>query len=190
MESALELFRAKGFDAVTVEEITRKAGVAKGSFYTYFSTKSDIIVEEFLKIDAYYQSWAQRCLGRYPSAREKLMAFTQAQMKYVRVSIGYTNLKILYANQTIQSGVEKIITKKERFWHTMIRQTIELGQQSGEFRRDIDAEKLAVLFNRSVRGFFLDWCISDAGFDLVQEGVEYVGDWIMMALQNHAIDVP
>ena len=72
----------------------------------------------------------------------------------------------------------------------MIRQTIELGQQSGEFRRDIDAEKLAVLFNRSVRGFFLDWCISDAGFDLVQEGVEYVGDWIMMALQNHAIDIP
>lgn len=188
MESALELFRAKGFDAVTVEEITQKAGVAKGSFYTYFPTKSDIIVEEFLKIDAYYQSWAQRCLGRYPSAREKLMAFTRAQMKYVRDTIGNTNLKILYANQTIQSGVEKIIIKKERFWHTMIRGTIEAGQQSGEFRRDMDAERLALLFNRSARAVFLDWCISDAGFDLVKEGVGYMEDWIMSALVHKAAD--
>jgi hypothetical protein len=94
---------------------------------------------------------------------------------------------MLYANQTIQSDVEKIITRKERFWHTMVRDTIKAGQDSGECRSDIDAERLALLFNRSARAVFLDWCISDAGFDLVKEGVGFMGDWIMAALRNPSI---
>jgi AcrR family transcriptional regulator len=54
-ESALTLFKEKGFDPVSIEQITKYAGTSKGSFYTYFSTKSDIIVEEFWAIDAYYR---------------------------------------------------------------------------------------------------------------------------------------
>jgi hypothetical protein len=46
------------------------------------------------------------------------------------------------------------------------------------------AEQLALLFNRSVRSVFLDWCISDAEFDLVKEGVSFVSDWILSALRR------
>lgn len=184
MDSALELFHEHGFDAVTVEDITQKAGVAKGSFYTYFTTKSDIIVDEFWKIDAYYKKYSTQNLRRYDTAREKLLAFTRAQMRYVRDVVGNANLKILYANQTIQPGSEKVIINPERHWNKVVRDTIRLGQESGEFRRDLNAERMAVLFNRSVRGFFLDWCISDGAFDLVKEGVAFVRDWTMCALQN------
>ncbi len=184
MDSALELFQERGFDAVTIEEITQKAGVAKGSFYTYFSTKSDIIVDEFWRIDAYYKEYAGRNLRRYRTARQKLIAFTRAQMRYVRDVVGNANLKILYANQTIQPGTEKVIVNRKRYWHTLVRDTIAAGQESGEFRTDMDAERLAVLFNRSARAVFLDWCITDASYDLVKEGVAFMGDWIVAALQN------
>lgn len=183
MESALSLFREHGFDAATVEEITQNAGVAKGSFYTYFATKSDIIVEEFRSIDAYYERYASHNLRRYGSATDKLLAFTRAQMRYVRDEIGNTNLKILYANQTIQSGTEKIITNRERHWHRIVRETILEGQASGEFRSDLDAERMTLLFNRSARAVFLDWCIGDGAFDLVKEGVSFIADWIMAALR-------
>lgn len=43
-ESALALFTKKGFENVSVEQITKNAGTSKGNFYTYFSTKSDIAV--------------------------------------------------------------------------------------------------------------------------------------------------
>jgi hypothetical protein len=33
LDNALELFREKGFEHVTVDQITRRAAVAKGSFY-------------------------------------------------------------------------------------------------------------------------------------------------------------
>ena len=38
-ECAIELFRTKGYDKVSVDEIVKCAGTAKGTFYIYFETK-------------------------------------------------------------------------------------------------------------------------------------------------------
>ena len=41
---------------------------------------------------------------------------------------------------------------------------------------------MALLFNRTARGVFLDWCISDGSFDLVKEGVSVMHGWAVRAL--------
>lgn len=167
---------------MSVEEITRRAGVAKGSFYTYYSTKSDLIVAEFWVIDEYYKKYADRNLRRYETAREKLIAFTRAQMRYVRDVVGNANLKILYANQILEPGSEKVITNRDRQWHKIVKRIIEEGQSSGELRTDLDAERMTVLFNRNARGVLLDWCIAGGSFDLVKEGVSVMESWAVRAL--------
>ncbi|ETR77533.1 TetR family transcriptional regulator [Afipia sp. P52-10] len=43
MAAAADLFIARGVEATTVDDIVAKAGVAKGTFYHYFKTKSDVI---------------------------------------------------------------------------------------------------------------------------------------------------
>ncbi len=45
ISTALDLIKENGFDAINVEDITKKAGVAKGTFYTYFKRKEDIVLE-------------------------------------------------------------------------------------------------------------------------------------------------
>lgn len=45
IESAKELIEDYGIDKVSVDDITKHAGVAKGSFYVYFKKKEDIINE-------------------------------------------------------------------------------------------------------------------------------------------------
>lgn len=42
LKSALNLFLEKGFDNTSIDEITRKSNVAKGTFYLYFKDKVDI----------------------------------------------------------------------------------------------------------------------------------------------------
>jgi AcrR family transcriptional regulator len=42
-EAALELFRSQGYEATTVADITRRAGVAKGTFFNYFPTKDAVL---------------------------------------------------------------------------------------------------------------------------------------------------
>lgn len=184
LKTALELFDKKGFDLVTVDEITKQAGVAKGTFYTYFATKSDIIVEEFWNIDGYYQDYASKHLHRYPSAKEKLLAFTRAQMRYVRDEVGNASLKILYGNQATLTGTPKMITSRDRQWPKIIKAIILEGQERGEFRTDLDAERLTLLFNRSARGVFIDWCVEDGAFDLVKEGVAVVREFVLSALEH------
>src|ERR1700735_4654519 len=49
LQCALELFREKGFDATTMQDVATRADVAKGATYYYFSSKEAII-------QAYYEA--------------------------------------------------------------------------------------------------------------------------------------
>ena len=182
-EHAIALFREKGYDAVTVEEITQRAGTAKGSFYTYFRTKSDIIIEEFQAIDDYYAKY-QRNLKRYTSAKEKLVAFTRAQMRYVRNEVGIDMLKILYSTNIMDPFANKILINPKRFLHELVREIITEGQENGELRTDLESDELALLFNRSMRSIFLDWAITNDGWDLVKAGVSYCETILIPALEK------
>ena len=45
VEAASRLFRERGFEAVTVAEIMKEAGLTHGGFYGYFGSKDDLIAE-------------------------------------------------------------------------------------------------------------------------------------------------
>jgi TetR/AcrR family transcriptional repressor of nem operon len=45
LEAAGRLFRAKGFEAVTVAEVMRAAGLTHGGFYGHFGSKDDLIAQ-------------------------------------------------------------------------------------------------------------------------------------------------
>src|SRR5690606_2247361 len=42
-EAACELFLEQGYDATSIVDITRRAGVSRSSFFNYFDSKSDVL---------------------------------------------------------------------------------------------------------------------------------------------------
>ncbi|MFW5694951.1 MAG: TetR/AcrR family transcriptional regulator [Alkalispirochaeta sp.] len=184
-DTAVALFNEQGYDNVTVEEITKRAGVAKGSFYTYFQSKSDIVIEEFRNIDYYYERY-ERNLNRYTSATKRLLTFTRAQMRYVRDEVGIRLLKLLYVNNIKFTDSENILIDTSRYLHGLMARIITHGQKTGEFRTDLSADDLAMYVNRSMRSVFLDWAISDDSFDLVTEGVRFSETIVCPALNIRA----
>lgn len=80
IECAMNLINEKGYDGVSVSEITKAAGVSKGAFYIHFKTKEDLIEQEIsLFYDALKISDSK---GKY----ERLYAFLSNSVDYIKKS--------------------------------------------------------------------------------------------------------
>ncbi|MBH1936932.1 TetR family transcriptional regulator [Streptomyces sp. AV19] len=67
-EAALQLLASKGFDAVTVDEIVTTAGVSKRTFFRYFASKEDVVVQFLADMGAGMRAeLAGRPAGESPS---------------------------------------------------------------------------------------------------------------------------
>ena len=63
LDSALELFRQKGFDATTMRDIAQKAGVATGAAYYYYLSKDAIVLDFYQRSCAEMQPQIEAALA-------------------------------------------------------------------------------------------------------------------------------
>ena len=49
-KALLELIKDKGYDSISVEEITRQANLGRATFYLHYKDKEDLLVDEFNEI--------------------------------------------------------------------------------------------------------------------------------------------
>jgi len=180
LESALLLFREKGFDQTSIDEITSSAGVSKGSFYTYFHTKSDIIIEEFRLIDSFYEK-KEASILRNPDAASRLLAFTRMQLEYIRKNMGFRTLSILYINQLSAFYDQKILPSRNRPLVRITADIIRAGQEVNQVRPG-DSVELAEWMNRCMRGFFLDWATSKGTINIQKDGMRFFAEFVLPAL--------
>lgn len=79
LSEALYLFREKGFDDTTVQEITEAANVAKGTFFNYFPTKESImqsLAEDRLhQVESYIDKYALQRLALFSRIRAYVSYF-------------------------------------------------------------------------------------------------------------------
>jgi AcrR family transcriptional regulator len=93
-DTAVTLIKEKGFDNVTVEDICNKAGVAKGTFYIYYESKSDIIRESYKSdFQSYLETNYQLYVDENPNAShfERLRQYLLLEIDF----IAYTGLEII-----------------------------------------------------------------------------------------------
>ena len=170
-DCAIALFKEKGYRNVSVDEIVRKAGTAKGTFYIYFESKSSIVGEMMHRYDAYYDSL---CLEMSPSqsVEERLDFLISRSCSFTEKEIGLDLIRVLYENQLQMRPEEQEAMDINRTLYQVIISLIREGQEKGLYRQDQDCLYLAELLIRCLRGTFYEWCMKDGGFDLKQEGLE------------------
>lgn len=77
-EGALDLFLAKGVEAVTVDEVARAADMSKAAFYRYFRTNTELVLTVFQPVEAAINPVlhaAQQQLEAATSPDELVMAY-------------------------------------------------------------------------------------------------------------------
>ena len=74
-DAAIALFLARGIEAVTIEDITATAGVAKGSFYRYFDDKVALVEALFAPVAANVLAAFDASIATLRDARTRDAAF-------------------------------------------------------------------------------------------------------------------
>lgn len=74
MSTAKSLFIEKGFRGTTISMIAEKAGIAKGSVYSYFSSKLEIVKALLLQVDENAQGLVEQLLTSNDKVKSELVA--------------------------------------------------------------------------------------------------------------------
>ncbi|MCH4072104.1 TetR/AcrR family transcriptional regulator [Pseudoramibacter sp.] len=160
-EAALQVINEKGFDSVSIEDITNRAEVSKGSFYTYFESKEALLFETFRKSDEIYEK-----------AFEELddEAFLQKITHFVRIS--YSNyesrgkgiIKAIVSNYF--SFPDKTFYGEDRALLKCLKKIVLDGKREKFLSETIPTQSYVNELLSTLIGIEVMWCISDQGASL------------------------
>ena len=167
-ETALRLYASSGYDQVAVDDICREAGVSKGTFYVYFASKDQVLVEEFLALDRSYLDLLSE-IDKIDTVTGRLLAFGRYSLRHIS-GLGKDYLKVAYSSQMAPGRGPSPLASQARASHEIALRLVAEAQESGELRSDLPAEEIALALVRSIRGVVIEWCLLDGGFNLERAG--------------------
>lgn len=147
LEGGIELFRKYGYEGTGIQQILKSLNIPKGSFYNYFKSKEDFVIES---IDLYSASGLEnhRKLltdkSKSPLKRIKSILDT-TQKQYISESFEKSCLLDMLAteicgnNNSIANQIDAVYEKRKLIYADCIKE----GQEVGEIRKDEVATNLA-----------------------------------------------
>jgi AcrR family transcriptional regulator len=82
LESALSVFRERGFDNATMREIAAEAGVAVGAAYYYFDSKDALVLAFYERAQGEMHARIEAALDKAKSLEARLRAIISAKFDY------------------------------------------------------------------------------------------------------------
>ena len=161
--AGLELLKENGFDAINVEDITRKAGVAKGTFYTYFKRKEDIVLD----------------ISRVPFSEIASELETMEELKIIQKLTHYFH-RFMECVESCGIHVCRQWTKdvldpdsvpnnkdgqKWSYDYEMLKCILENAVKNGELKENTPVEDLTHIIICQLYGMMTCWCMGDGRFE-------------------------
>jgi AcrR family transcriptional regulator len=177
LQAARIVFARHGYQDATVEYVVREAGLARGSFYTYFSSKHDLfrhlagiidrsIAEEVVKSDALHKS----------NPIENLSHSNQVYLAVVKRNYDLYVLVdgVASFDHTVRDA--RLVSRQKHI--DRVAKKIQQWQEMGWAASDVNAELAAALLV-SMTATFSRWLyVGESHFD-ENEALEYLNNiWI------------
>ena len=176
LDAATRLFAERGLTAAPTSEISRLAGIAEGTLFTYFQTKDDLINALYREIKL---ELADAMMSEFPRKKNVRTRLRHVWDRYVKWGIANSKQRKVLA----QLQVSEVLTEESRDagsapfveFQTMIRDAIE----QRVFRNDVPVELISKSLTALVETT-IDHTVSnpseaknyrDSGFQMFWSGV-------------------
>ena len=173
LEAAVRAFARKGYHACRVGEIASEAGVAYGLVYHYFTSKDEILETIFR------DTWTQMLTAIEAVEAEGIPAAEQLRKVAAIVLRTWKRdpdlVRVLVREVTRSTHIQREVAEIEHAYAALQR-IVERGQQSGEFRSDVDARLAALIVYGALEELLTSWVMgqlddSDEDVDRAEKAV-------------------
>jgi AcrR family transcriptional regulator len=114
IQAAVSLFMEKGFDRVSLSDISSKINRGRTTVYEYFSNKNEILALYLEKEMFRYHEKVMAIMGKKADFKDKLMEFIGLQLEYGSYHRGFSQLfrSLSRGSEDISVKIEKVIRGK------------------------------------------------------------------------------
>ena len=166
IEAAWELFRKKGYEETTLQDIIDKSGTSRGAFYHHFRAKEDPLFRMAWYFDKEYEGWL-KSLDPDLGALDKLYLFDEYCCQLLEESEFKPFLQQLYGYEVMTSGTRYILNE-DREYFKLIRTLMNEGIKSGEISAHHSSLILARNYASIQRGMTYSWLLENCHYSLLE----------------------
>jgi len=173
-QAAFELFVIRGYHATSLETISSKAGLTKGSVYFYFGSKEKLVLQMF---DVLREDLVD---GLVATLRNPVGNHVDRIIRYIHEGADFgaerpnellfmIQMAIEFARQ--DNDIAKAIRELYGDVHKAVEEVVQEAQAVGAMSSDIDARSFASMIVAVHDGMMLEWHLRGAeisGPDLVK----------------------
>ena len=163
IDTAEDLLKANGFNALCVEDITNAAGVAKGTFYVYFKHKEDIVSEICRGYFKEIETQINKMSGS--DLIEKLSLYFDNFMKAVELYGINICREWVRASIDPNNAPDNTDMSKWQYDVDMLKNILNNAIKNKELKKDTPVELLTHLIISELYGMMTCWCMSDGVFE-------------------------
>ncbi len=171
VECAHKLFKEKGFNNTTVDDIIRETNSSKGGFYTHFKSKEELLFNMVPLVDEVYDEFLKMDI-KYDNTLDKITSYIQYVFDIITNQIGLEFISNIYASQIKDLETERFLIASERKYYQVLEKIIEEGKARNEIKAEVNTKHIVNLFTTCFRGAIYDWCLHKGEFNLVEYGGE------------------
>ncbi|MCW3488810.1 TetR/AcrR family transcriptional regulator [Dethiobacter alkaliphilus] len=182
--NARELFAAKGFKDTSISDITKKTGIAVGSFYKFYGAKEEVFLDVFM---AESEQLKKDIMAEVDLDDEPVAVIKEATAKMF-VAIRENPILREWYSRDVYAKLEKYIYEEDgadkwedEYSYNMFTGIIKKWQQEGKFRTDIDSDMILAIFNTFQ---YIDMHKEEIGSQYFPQLMEYMVAFIVKGLQE------
>ena len=135
LTEALRLGAEVGYEALTMERLAERTGVAKTTIYRRWPNISTVVMDAFLA-----EADLASPIADLPSARDSLAVSLRSLVGLYRGARGETLRALIARAQSDDELREAVVTRWVEPRREMARVTVRKGMQRGEFRSGLDPD--------------------------------------------------
>jgi AcrR family transcriptional regulator len=139
---AVEVFNERGYDGTSMEDLSKRLGIAKSAIYHHVSGKEELLR---LALDRALDGWseaAERARALDAPAIERLEVLVRGAVAVLESQLPYVTLLLRVRGNT---DVERAALARRRSFDSLVAALVSEAERDGDIRADVDPKVTARL---------------------------------------------